>query len=65
MVNSMDDVAYRVWEEGFDYAMVDYSDWKEVEDPDFQAKLAQYKVAREDLAAYIEANDTKGRKVSR
>lgn len=65
MVSTMNDVAYRVNWEGFDYAMISYSDWKEVEDPAFQEKLKAYKAAREELAAYIEANDPKKRRISR
>ena len=60
---TIEDVVYRVHEEGFDYAMIDYSHWTGVEDPAFQQKLAAYKAARESLMAYVRSNDPKDRSI--
>jgi hypothetical protein len=40
-------------EEGFDYCFLGYSNWKEVEDQEFQAKREAYVKAQKELEGYI------------
>ena len=39
--------------EGFEYALIFYSSWPEIKDPEFQHLLANYRNARAELAGYI------------
>ncbi len=40
--------------EGFEYCFLDYSDWNEIKDKDFQAKLKDFQNAHIELKKYLE-----------
>jgi len=42
--------------DGFDYAMVYYSDWQEIDDHKFQDLLGAFIEARQNLADYLGAD---------
>jgi len=46
---------YKMDAEGFDYCFNGYSDWKEVEDAEFQKLRQEYKDSAERLKNYIES----------
>lgn len=52
-----DDVRYRIDEEGFEYAMCDYSDWKEIHDEKFHELLSSYRNARDEILEYLNTED--------
>ena len=50
------DLRSRIDEEGFDYAIVDYSSWREIRDVRFHALRKRYIATRHALDAYVEAH---------
>lgn len=42
-----------IYEEGFEYAFVDYSEFNEIEDEEFHKLRKAYLAAREALAEYV------------
>lgn len=50
-------VASTVDSEGFDYAFVDYSDFKDIEDEKFHELRKAYIEARKKLAKYIDIDE--------
>jgi hypothetical protein len=50
---TINDVKDRVEAEGFEYAFISYSDFAEVNDPEFHRRRKAYVDARNELAAYI------------
>jgi len=51
--NSKDYIKAIIRDEGFHYAMNDYSFWEEIDDAKFQKLLAEYKEALNNLQNYI------------
>lgn len=51
-----EDVHEMVDREGFDYAMVHKSSWKEIKDPKFHELLDAFKEARKELVEYIDVS---------
>jgi len=49
-----DNIFYRIDEEGFDYCMRHYSDWKEINDKKFHELRLKYIQAQKELDQYIE-----------
>lgn len=47
-------LAFKIGDEGFDYALINYSDWDEIEDKKFHTLRDKYQKAHNDLLAYIE-----------
>ena len=47
----------KIESEGFDYALIDYSDWKNIKDAKFQELIRQFRKARNDLKKYIGIDD--------
>lgn len=45
-----------IMQDGFDYAMTDYSDWSEIKDAEFKRFLKKFSVAREELMDYLIAS---------
>ena len=39
--------------QGFDYAMLDFSDHTEIKDPEFHRRLTEYRSARASLEFYV------------
>lgn len=50
---TLDDVRYKIENEGFDYAFRHYSEFKEVNDPKFHKLRLAYVEAANDLDDYI------------
>lgn len=50
---SLEDVAHKVGSEGFDYAFMYYSDFKEVDDPEFHRLREAYVKAATELRDYL------------
>lgn len=50
---TLEDVAYKVDSEGFHYAFVHYSDFKEVDDPEFHRLREAYVKAAKELRDYL------------
>lgn len=49
LAESLQTLYYKIDDEGFDYAMAHYSNWREIKDKNFHAKLDAYCKARKEL----------------
>lgn len=54
---TVSDVIEDIEYEGFDYALIHYSDYSDVNDDKFQELYRQFKKARTDLAEYLRVDD--------
>ena len=55
-MSNLQDVRQRVDQEGFDYAFLHYSDFKEAKDKEFHKLRVAYVNAHEDLETYLNEN---------
>jgi len=53
MSNEFTNLFYKIDYEGFDYALREYSDWSEIEDPEFHRLRSAFVTAAEKLEGYI------------
>lgn len=51
------DLIHKIEYEGFEYAMVHYSDWEDIKDPEFHHLLSTFINARTELVNYIGCED--------
>lgn len=54
MIKEHEKLLRAIQSEGFDFALVEYSDWKNIKDAKFQRLLRKFRDAREYLMDYIE-----------
>jgi len=47
------DLAEAIEIDGYDYALMDYADWSDIPDPEFQHLYAAYKKAYEELRLFL------------
>lgn len=52
--DELEQIQLKIECEGFDYALVYYSDWKEIRDKEFQRLRKVFVKAREELAKYLD-----------
>lgn len=57
IAKELDDIRDRIEQEGFDYAMVHYSDWEEIKDKKFHSKLEKFLKTRLDLIRYLNLDE--------
>ncbi len=50
----MENVQYRMEEEGFDYCFDGYSNWNEIKDEEFHKLRKQYLESKKQLREYVE-----------
>lgn len=55
-METLNEVKYKIEDEGFDYALRKYSTWEEVEDENFQKLLENYLNIAVELEGYIDDN---------
>ncbi len=55
---TLNDVAFRIDQEGFDYCFRHWSSWPDIKDEEFQKLREAYCAAADALEAYVEANST-------
>lgn len=58
--NHLQEVRYRMEDEGLDYCFMHYSTWDEIQDPQFHQLRQEYIKAFENLKTYVEAHSARG-----
>lgn len=53
----LDDVRGRIEQEGFGYCFIGYSNWEEIQCPEFQKFRQAYVKAHNDLAKFLNVED--------